>query len=231
MQILGFQKTTLLDFPGRVAATVFTGGCNFQCPFCHNRDLVLHPAEMSVFTTEEIFSHLIRRQGILDGVCITGGEPTLQPDLEDFIRSVRELGYAIKLDTNGYQPDKLIRLCENGLIDYVAMDIKHAPEKYHTICDAADFDLAKIEASVKFLKQKTVPYEFRTTLVREFHSAEDMTALGEWLSGADAYYLQPYRDSDTVIQSGFHTHDRNTLQTYLELIKPFVATAELRGVD
>lgn len=231
MQISGFQKTTLLDFPGHLAATIFTGGCNFRCPFCHNGDLVLHADQLPAFSEEEIFSHLIKRQGILDGVCITGGEPTLQPDLAAFITKIRTLGYAVKLDTNGYRPDILMNLCERGLVDYVAMDIKHAPDKYNSICQISAFDLNRIKLSVDYLKKGTIPYEFRTTLVQELHKEDDMTAIAEWLSGADAYYLQPYRDSETVIHTGFHSHDRAIISHYIELIKPFVPSVQLRGVD
>ena len=231
MQILGFLKTTLLDYPGHVAATLFTGGCNFRCPYCHNSGLVLCPEELPHISEEEIFSHLKRRQGILDGVCISGGEPTLARDLEDFIRRIRSLGYAIKLDTNGYQPKTLIRLCEQGLLDYVAMDIKHTPEKYNSICRMDRFDISRIHTSVRFLMQGVVPYEFRTTLVRELHQAEDILQIGRWLKGAKAYYLQAYRDSDTVISHGLHAHDRETLLSYTEQLKHFIPNTVLRGVD
>lgn len=231
MQIHGFLKTTLLDYPGHVAATLFTGGCNFRCPFCHNGNLVLYPGETPLLSEEEIFSHLKRRQRILDGVCISGGEPTLAPDLEDFIRKIRSLGFAVKLDTNGYQPETLIRLCEQGLLDYVAMDIKHTPEKYNNICQMSQFDISRINTSIHFLMKGSVPYEFRTTLVRELHQTEDILRIGEWLKGAKAYYLQTYRDSDTVISHGFHAHDRETLFSYVERLKPFIPNTVLRGVD
>lgn len=231
MLIHGFLKTTLLDYPGRVAATVFTGGCNFRCPFCHNGDLVLSPDESPLIPTEEIFAHLKRRQGILDGVCISGGEPTLASDLEDFIREIRALGFAVKLDTNGYRPDVLIRLCEQGLLDYVAMDIKHTPDKYNSICRRDQFDISRILTSVDFLMQSAVPYEFRTTLVRELHQKEDILRLGTWLRGAKAYYLQAYRESDAVISKGLHAHDRETLFSYVELLKPLISNTALRGVD
>lgn len=231
MQIAGFQKTTLLDYPAHVAATIFTGGCNFCCPFCHNADLVLRPNQLPAFEEAEIFAHLKKRQGILDGVCITGGEPTLQPDLREFIEKIRSLGYAVKLDTNGYRPDVLQGLCAAGLIDYVAMDIKHTPEKYNTICQVSKFEFGHIAASADFLMHQPVPYEFRTTLIREFHQKEDILAIGKWLSGAAAYYLQPYRDSDTVIQAGLHAHDRDTLLQFADCLKPYIPTVELRGVD
>ncbi len=165
MQIHGFQKTTLLDFPGRVACTIFTGGCNFRCPFCHNGDLVLDPANVPRIAEDEIFLQLEKRRGILDGVCITGGEPTLQPDLADFIKKIRASGLLVKLDTNGYQPDILERLVADGLVDYVAMDIKHCPEKYNFISQVRDFDFGRIQESVSFLLEGNVPCEFRTTIV------------------------------------------------------------------
>lgn len=231
MQIRGFLKTTLLDYPGHVAATLFAGGCNFRCPFCHNGDLVLYPGETSLISEEEIFSHLRRRQGILDGVCISGGEPTLAPDLENFIRKIRSLGLAVKLDTNGYQTKTLIRLCEQGLLDYVAMDIKHTPEKYNSICQMSHFDISRINTSVHFLMQGSIPYEFRTTLVQELHNTEDILRMGKWLKGAKAYYLQAYRDADTVISPGFHAHNRETLLSYVEQLKHFIPNTVLRGVD
>lgn len=231
MQIHGLLKTTLLDYPGHVASTLFTGGCNFRCPFCHNGELVLHPQTAPAIPEEEFFSHLKRRQGILDGVCISGGEPTLAPDLEAFIREIRALGFSVKLDTNGYRPEVLIRLCEQGLLDYVAMDIKHTPEKYNSICGIDKFDISMIETSAEFLMQGMVPYEFRTTLVRELHQKEDILQIGTWLKGARAYYLQAYRDSDTVISKGFHAHDRKTLFSFVELLKPLIPDTALRGVD
>lgn len=231
MEIHGFQKTTLLDYPGHVACTLFTGGCNFRCPYCHNGDLVLCPSQTPVIPAEEIFAHLKKRQGILEGVCISGGEPTLAPDLEDFIREIRRMGYLIKLDTNGYRPDVLIHLCEQGLLDYVAMDIKHAPEHYHTIANIADFDISQIYASVDFLMHFGIPYEFRTTLVEELHEQEDILAIGTWLKGARAYFLQPFRDSDAVLTKGFHAPNRETLVSYRELLLPLIPNSVLRGVD
>lgn len=231
MQIHGFQKTTLLDYPGHVAATVFTGGCNFRCPFCHNGNLVLHPDRQPLIMESEIFSVLEKRKGILDGICITGGEPTLQADLISFIRAVRGLGFAVKLDTNGSRPDVLTELYEQGLIDYVAMDIKHAPDKYNSICRMPDFDMSAIRASVDLLKSGAIPYEFRTTLVKELHQEEDILAIGKWLSGGTAYYLQSYQDSDFVMEQGFHAHDKDMLSHFQDMLKPFINSVALRGVD
>lgn len=224
------MKTTLLDYPGYVAAAIFAGGCNFRCPFCQNGDLVLHCENLPLISTEEIVSHLKRRRNLLDGVCITGGEPTLAPDLEDFVREIRSLGYLVKLDTNGYRPDVLIRLCEQGLLDYVAMDIKHAPEQYNQIACMADFDPDRIKTSVAYLRSCSVPHEFRTTLVREFHTADSMLEIGEWLSGPSFYYLQPYRDSPNVISTGLHAHDADTLRSFVRILSPMMPNTFLRGM-
>lgn len=210
MQIHGFQKTTLLDFPGHIASTVFTGGCNFCCPYCHNGNLVLRPGEMPVISQDEILAHLEKRRTILDGVCITGGEPTLQPDLEEFIRKIKALELKVKLDTNGYRPEILMDLCKQGLIDYVAMDIKGTPEQYEEITGVKPWDFNKIQASIYFLMSGEVPYEFRTTVVREFHSLEDLLEISGWISGARAYYLQNYQDSEQVIVRGFMGMNRKS---------------------
>ena len=229
MQIHGFQKTTLLDFPGYVASTVFCGGCNFRCPYCHNGDLVLCPGEVPLVPEEEVFAHLKRRQGILDGVCITGGEPTLQPDLEEFICRVRELGLKVKLDTNGYCPEVLMELCKKNLIDYVAMDIKGTPEQYERITGVKPWDFNKIQASVYFLMSGEVPYEFRTTVVKELHTLEDIQRVSTWISGARAYYLQNYKDSERVIQRGFHGMEPEELKRMCKIVQEKIPSARVRG--
>lgn len=230
MKICGLQKTTLLDFPGHVAATIFTGGCNFRCPFCHNSDLLGNDAE-AAFTDEEVLKFLSKRKGILEGVAITGGEPTLQPDLHDFILRVRELGYKIKLDTNGSRPDILKALCTEGLIDYVAMDIKTCKKRYPEVIGIPSANIGSILESVEFLKQGTVPYEFRTTVVKELHSADDFTRIGQWISGCPNYFLQNYVDSENVLYSGFSSYGKDELLSFLDLVKPYVGHVELRGVD
>lgn len=231
MEIHGFQKTTLLDYPGHVAATIFFGGCNFRCPYCHNGDLVLTPSALPVISKEEVLKHLRKRQGILDGVCITGGEPTLQPDLEELITEIRSLGYDIKLDTNGSKPDVLKSLCEKKFIDYVAMDIKHTREKYNTVCRWDAFSIENISESVSFLLQGNVPYEFRTTVARELHSKEDILSIGDWLAGADAYYLQAYRESEQVIDPVFSSYSYEELTEFQTLLKAKISTVEIRGID
>lgn len=231
MKIYGLQKTTLVDYPGHVATTLFTGGCNFRCPYCHNGDLVIGLEDIEPYAMEDIFSHLQKRKAVLDGVVISGGEPTLQADLPDFIRQIKELGYLVKLDTNGTNPAMLRSLVEEGLVDYVAMDIKHSRAKYANISHAADDSLESIAASVDYLKEGHVDYEFRTTLCKELHKETDMTAIGLWLMGAKAYYLQPYKESEQVIQPGFHPHDAATLESFVHILSAFIPKVEIRGFD
>ena len=230
MKICGLQKTTLLDFPGYVAATVFTGGCNFRCPFCHNSELLGNDAPCA-FTEEEVLRFLRRRKGILEGVAITGGEPTLQPDLRDFILNVRELGFLVKLDTNGSRPDMLKALCRDGLIDYVAMDIKTCKERYPVVAGIPSVNMVSIEESMDFLKGGSVPYEFRTTVVKELHSAADFEKIGPWIAGCPNYYLQNFIDSGNVLQQGFSGCSKEELLSYLQIVEPWVGQVKLRGVD
>ena len=230
MKLCGLQKTTLLDFPGHVAATIFTGGCNFRCPFCHNSDLLgndLPPA----YSVEEVLSFLKKRRGILEGVAITGGEPTLQPDLRDFILDIRALGYAIKLDTNGYRPDILISLCEEGLIDYVAMDVKASKERYAVLAGIPSVDIAKLDESIDYLVHGSLPYEFRTTVVKELHSDEDFEKIGPWIRGCKNYYLQCFVDSDQVLNPVYTSPTKEELLRYQSIVEPYVEHVELRGVD
>lgn len=230
MKICGLQKTTLLDFPGHVAATIFTGGCNFRCPFCHNSDLLGSDAP-AAFSEDEVLAFLSRRTGILEGVAITGGEPTLQPDLREFIVRVRSLGYRIKLDTNGYRPDLLNSLCADGLIDYVAMDIKTCKERYAEVAGVPSIHMERIEESVDFLKSGAVPYEFRTTVVRELHSAEDFEKIGPWIAGCSNYFLQNFVDSGNVLNPVYTGCTKEELLRFLEIVEPYVGHAGIRGVD
>lgn len=230
MKICGLQKTTLLDFPGHVAATVFTGGCNFRCPFCHNSDLLGNDAS-AAYSEEEVLAFLGKRRGILEGIAITGGEPTLQPDLKDFILKARELGYRIKLDTNGYRPDILKELCEDGLVDYVAMDIKTSRERYSIVAGIPSVDMKKIEESVSFLKGGTVPYEFRTTVVKELLTADDFEKIGLWLEGCSQYFLQNFVDSENVLNPVYSSCTKEELLAFLEIVKPHIKYADLRGID
>lgn len=230
MKISGLQKTTLLDYPGHVAATIFFGGCNFRCPFCHNSDL-LNGAGEDPFSEEEILTFLKKRSGILQGVCITGGEPTLQPELEAFIRKIRGLGLKVKLDTNGYHPEVLKSLCGQGLLDYVAMDIKSGHTGYQRAAGRTELDFARIEESVSFLLTGTVPYEFRTTVVKGLHTTEDFLEIGPWIAGADAYFLQSYKDSEQVLMPGFSDFSKDELLAFADTVRPYVKNTSLRGID
>ena len=230
MNIQGIQKLTLLDFPDRTACTVFTGGCNMRCPFCHNASLVLRPGENPAYFEEEIYAFLKKRQGILDGVAITGGEPLLQHGLREFIWQVRELGFAIKLDTNGSYPDRLAALMDEGLLDYVAMDVKNSREKYAQTVGIKGFDIAPIEQSIALLRSSGVPFELRTTVVKELHSAEDIEDMGVWLQGDHAHFLQGFIDSGDLIEKGLSGYDKNQMEDLVNVLKAYIPNAQLRGV-
>ena len=230
MQIHGFNKTTLLDFPGHLASTVFTGGCNMRCPYCQNADLVLNPMSQPLISEEVVFDHIKKRKGIIEGVCITGGEPTLQADLEDFIKRLKELGVMVKLDSNGYRPEVLKRLMENGLLDYVAMDIKSSLDDYHTVA-GVKLDTSLIKESIDLLKNGPIDYEFRTTVVKELHSKETFEKIGELLSGAKQYFLQGYIDSERVIDRRFSSYTKEELETFVAILKKTIKNVSIRGVD
>ena len=230
MKIGGWQKLTLLDFPGRTACTAFTVGCNMRCPFCYNTPLVL--GGESLADEEEFFAFLKKRAGLLDGVCVTGGEPTLQPDLYGFIERVRSLGYTVKLDTNGTRPEVIGRLLGDGMLDYIAMDIKSSKERYAEACGIPGFDTAPVERSVSLLMEGRVPYEFRTTVSKELHDERTVAAIGEWIRGADAYFIQSYRDTDSQV-GGRHmtSFSAGELEKLLGTARRFVPGASLRGVE
>ena len=229
MDIQGLQKMTLLDYPGRVACTVFLGGCDLRCPFCHNSGLVLGPMPAEL-DDQGLLAFLKKRQGLLDGVCVTGGEPLLRPDLPELLARIKELGYPVKLDTNGSHPERLRSLVQQGLVDYVAMDIKNSPERYGETVGVPALDLTPFRESVAFLLQGSVDYEFRTTVVREFHDSDSFQAIGPWLSGARRYFLQCFVDRDTVLQEGLHPWDADSLRAFADLVRPYVHQVELRGV-
>lgn len=229
MLIKGLQKLTLLDYPGKMACTVFTAGCNFRCPFCHNASLVTNIDEERI-SEEEFFNFLQKRQGIIDGVCVTGGEPTLQPDLKEFLKKIKDLGYSVKLDTNGYRPDALKDVVNSGLVDYVAMDIKNSQSKYALTCGLESMDMTKINDSVEFLMSGVVDYEFRTTIVKEFHNEDDIQDIVSWIKGAKKYFLQGFTDSGDLICTGYSGYDKTELQKLLNIAKNHFETVELRGI-
>ncbi len=225
----GIQKLTLLDFPGKVACTVFTYGCNFRCPFCHNAPLVIGGKEYADLSESDILDFLKKRQNTLDGICITGGEPTLQPDLLDFIQKVKGLGYSVKLDTNGYRPDILKTAVVSGLVDYVAMDIKNCREKYSKTIGIDDFDIDKICESTEFLMSGKVDFEFRTTVSRELHTEYDMERIGKWLKGFEKFFLQPYRENDNVLQKGMTTPSKDEMKLLLASLSEYIPNAAIRS--
>lgn len=226
MIISGLVKTTLLDYPSHVAATIFLGGCNLRCPFCHNSSFLEHPVEE--YTLEELFAFLKKRQGILDGVCISGGEPTLNPELPEFIKKIRDLGYLIKLDTNGTNPDMLEILMENYLLDYVAMDIKSSLDEYEKCCGCS-VNLSAILRSISILLEGRIPYEFRTTVVKELHTAAAMKNMGQLLKGADQLFLQSFVNSNGVTVKDLHAPSLDQLKEYKEILQHYVSNVFIRG--
>ena len=228
MQIHGFQKLTLVDFPGRVAAILFTGACNFRCPFCQNASLVLHPDTEPVVAEEEIFSYLKKRKGMLDGVVVTGGEPTIHSDLLPFLSSLKDLGYAVKLDTNGYRPDVLREAVEKGLADHVAMDVKNSLERYGETVGITPFDTAPIKESISYLLSGHVPYELRTTVVHELHSDEDFERIGVLCAGAEEYFLQTFSDKGDIIGKNLTPPSQDDMERYIKILKKTIGNVSLR---
>lgn len=231
MLISGLQKLTLLDYPGKVACTVFTGGCNFRCPFCHNAPLVL-PERIAQDTTEqEVLDFLRKRRGVLDGVAVTGGEPLLHKDIGAFLEKVKELGFLIKLDTNGSFPDRLIELVRAGLVDRVAMDIKNAPTLYAKTVGLDALDMAAIEKSRDFLLSGETDYEFRTTVVRGLHTRESIEQAAQWIAGAKEYYLQQFKDSGDVLRiEGLDAFGEEEMKDLLQAAAKYVPSVQLRGL-
>lgn len=259
MDIYGLQKTTLLDFPGHVACTIFSGGCNFRCPFCQNRDIVLpnnitaakikstecktslespsisqtaaiSSQKAATISEETLIRFLQKRQNILEGICITGGEPTLSPDLGEWIDRFHSMGYLVKLDTNGYRPDQLRILFDCHRPDYIAMDIKAAPSRYAFASGIDTLDLDRIQESIDLIRQSGISYEFRTTTARELQSMEDFHAIGEWLAGSQAYYLQSYRDCETLSGLHFTPYTETELNTAAAILREFIPNTFLRGI-
>ena len=230
MKFNGFQKLTLLDYPGKVACTLFTAGCNLRCPFCHNASLVTHIDNTNIYNKEEILSYLGKRQGILEGVCISGGEPLMQTEIEDFIKEVKALGYSIKLDTNGFYPDKLISLVEKGLIDYVAVDIKNSYSKYAKTTGIENLDLSPLKTTVEFLLSGKVDYEFRTTIVEGLHTEADILDIGKTIKGAPRYFLQNFVDSGDLIGEGLCAISLENMKKMQKIAAQFVPNAEIRGI-
>ncbi len=231
MIIKGLQKLTLLDYPGKCAATVFTFGCNLRCPFCHNASLVEKRAgDDYVIDEEEFFTFLDSRKGLLDGVAVTGGEPLLQPDIEDFLRKIKEKGFSVKLDTNGTNPEKLSRLIDEKLVDYAATDIKNCLDKYPLTVGVEDFDVTPIKETVALLLSGKVEYEFRTTVSNELFSEEDFVKISREIAGAEKYYLQAFASSGDILGGDFTTPSKTALEAYARIVSKTVKKVEIRGV-
>ena len=227
MKIFGIEKFSMVDWDGKIVCTLFASGCNFRCPFCHNSSLAL--TEGNEIDHNEIFSFLEKRKELLDGVCISGGEPTLHPDLEDFVKKIKDMGYKVKLDTNGTNPNTLQSMIDNGLVDYIAMDIKNSPHKYATTAGVQSIALDSILQTISIVKKSGVPHEFRTTIINEFHTEEDIKFIADMIDGCDKYVLQKYVDIDDCISHGFNHVDKDTAKSWLTLFENKAKYTSLRG--
>ena len=227
MKIYGIEKFSMVDWDGKIVCTLFASGCNFRCPFCHNSTLAL--AEGNEIDHNEIFNFLEKRKGLLDGVCISGGEPTLQHDLEDFVKKIKDMGFKVKLDTNGTNPKAVASLIEKSLVDYIAMDVKNCPEKYPATIGTKIIGIDNILATVNTIKQSNIPHEFRTTIIEDFHTKEDMQIIADMVDGCDGYYLQKYVDRDSCIAHGFNHVDKDTAKNWLTLFDNKAKHTSLRG--
>ena len=227
MRIAGMQKVTLLDYPGKIACTVFLAGCNMRCPFCHNSELVLGSGLN--MPTEEVLDFLNTRRGKLEGVCVTGGEPTIHEELPVLLRTIQGVGFSVKLDTNGTNPQMLRRLVEDGLVDYLAMDIKNAPECYAQSCGGVDY-LKQVRESAAFLLEGKVDYEFRTTVCSPLHGLEEIEKIGQWLTGAKRYYLQQFVDSGRILEKGMTAVPAAVMEEMRQCLLPYIPAVELRGI-
>ena len=231
MEIFGLEKLSLVDFDGVVGATIFTGTCNFKCGFCHNSPLVLDVKNLPTIPEEEVFDYLKKRKGILEGVCVSGGEPTLQKDLPAFCERLKSLGYKVKLDTNGTNPNLVKSLNENGLCDYFAMDIKNDKENYASIIGFDKYDTKKVEQTVEYFLSGKADYEFRTTLISEYHKKDNIKRIGEWIKGANKYFLQKFKPSDSCITLGLNEVDLDTAKEFLTILSSTIKNVSLRGYD
>ena len=231
MVIHGLQKLTLLDYPGHTACTVFTAWCPWRCPFCHNASLVLRPESQPVIDQEEFFAFLHKRRGLLDGVAVTGGEPTVQKDLPEFLRRVKDMGFAVKLDTNGTAPGMLREILAEGLADYVAMDVKAGRDNYPSVTGTIRPGLPAVEESAALLMEGRVDFEFRTTVVRELHTMEDFDDIAAWLAGGEKYFLQAFKDSGDLLTPGHSACTKEEMEAFRARLLPAIPRTALRGID
>jgi pyruvate formate lyase activating enzyme len=231
MDFSGWEKLSLLDYDDHMSTTLFTAGCDFRCPFCHNSSLVLNPAEAPKIAWSEIVEYLKKRKNVLDAVVVTGGEPTLMPDLLDKLREIKAIGYPIKLDSNGSHPEVLRKAVAENLIDYIAMDIKNSPKKYAMTIGTTAFDMGKINESIAFLIGGKVPFEFRTTTIREYHNEEDFTEIAAWVKGAKRYFIQRYIDNENCIAHGLHMVEKEEALKFKAILEKSIDHVALRGYD
>ncbi len=231
MDFSGWEKLSLLDYDKHIASSLFVAGCDFICPYCHNKSLVLHPEKAPKIAWDSILSYFQKRKGMIEGICISGGEPTLMPDLLPKIKALKELGYEIKLDTNGSRPKVLKEVIDSHLIDYVAMDIKNSPSRYGETIGIPSFSPEPVEESVNLLLKGDIDFEFRTTLMEEYHDEKAMKEIREWIKGAPRYFLQRYIDNENCIVGGFHFSPKEKAEHYLSLFDGYVKEAKLRGYD
>ena len=231
MLFAGLQKLTLLDYPQHTACTLFTQGCNLRCPYCHNASLLdACRAPENPILGDDVLLFLHKRRSTLDGVCITGGEPLMHEELPDFIMRVRNMGFLVKLDTNGFYPDRLRRLIDEGLLNMVAMDIKNSPEHYGKTVGIPHIDITPMRESAALLRENKIPFEFRTTLTDELHTEEDMLSIGQWLQGDASYFLQSYRETDNVLHKGMHAPGREKLDRFVSVLRPYLPNTFIRGL-
>lgn len=229
MEILGIQKLTLLDYPGKLACTIFTGGCNLRCPFCHNASLVFKEGE--AISQQEVLDFLKSRLGKLDGVAVTGGEPLINSDIVPFLEKVKKMGYLIKLDTNGTMPDALEYVVKNKLVDRVAMDVKSSPDGYSLAVGIENFDVSAVTRSKDFLMASGAEYEFRTTVVKGIHNVDQIVELAKWIEGAKEYYLQQFKDSGNLITpEGLDAFNKEEMEFLADVVRKYVPSVEIRGV-
>ncbi|MCR5432437.1 MAG: anaerobic ribonucleoside-triphosphate reductase activating protein [Lachnospiraceae bacterium] len=230
MRIYGYTQLTLLDYPGKLASTVFLGGCNYRCPYCHNSDIVTGNTNLPLIPEDSILRHLMKRKNALEGVCITGGEATIYKDLPQFIEKIKDIGLLVKLDTNGTNPAMVKYLHEKGLIDYVAMDIKASPDNYPAACGLSEMSMSEIFETAEFLLKGNMDYEFRTTVVGGIHTVEEFEKIGKWIEGAGKYFLQIYRRSDKQFSyEGLEVPSHEMMAKILEVCRKYVPSTVIRG--
>lgn len=230
MKIYGFEKLSLVDFDGMITCTIFVGGCNFACPFCHNSSLVLNPASNQEVRFEEVMEYLNLRKKIVDAVCITGGEPTIYPDLGKYFKIFKGMGFITKLDTNGTNPEVIKSLVREELVDYVAMDVKNSLSSYQKTIGKNNPELVKkVQESINYLLEGHVDYEFRTTIVKQLHTKEDIIEMGKMLKGAKKLFLQHFIASENCIQKGLSEITKEQANEFIEILKEYVPNVSLRG--